>query len=336
MSQVAERDEACEVATATVRSHRKIASSEALEAGRRNQRPFPAFFIFLSTNRMKIADKLAQPGPSFSFEFFPPKDEAGVERLFRTVADLRQYAPTYVSVTYGAGGSTRRLTVELVGRIQHEAGIESMAHLTCVAATRDEIRHVLDELQELGVKNVLALRGDPPKGERAFVAPEGGFAHASELVEFIRQRDAFCLAVACYPEKHPEAPDLETDLRHLKHKVDAGADFLITQLFYDNADYFAFVGRARALGIHQPILPGILPIENLAQVKRITALCGARIPAQLLRRLEAASSEAEARALGISHATEQCRGLLAGGAPGIHFYTLNRSRATVEILGAIR
>jgi methylenetetrahydrofolate reductase (NADH) len=285
---------------------------------------------------MKIVEQLAQQKPSFSFEFFPPKDEAGMERLFATVAALKAHDPTYVSVTYGAGGSTRRLTVELVRRIQREAGIETMAHLTCVGATRDDIRQLLDELQVRGIKNVLALRGDPPRGERAFVAPEGGFAHASELVELIRSHYSFCLAAACYPEKHPEAPDLETDLRHLKHKVDAGADFLITQLFYDNADYFAFVERARALGVERPILPGILPIENVAQVKRITAMCGAKMPPELLRRLEAAPSEAEARAIGIAHATEQCRALLAAGAPGVHFYTLNRSRATVEILDAIR
>lgn len=285
---------------------------------------------------MKIIDRLAEQTPSFSFEFFPPKTEEGMERLFATVAALKAHDPTYVSVTYGAGGSTRRLTVELVGRIKREAGIETMAHLTCVGATREEIRQVLDELRGRGIENVLALRGDPPKGERVFAAPEGGFAHASELVEFIRSRYSFTLAAACYPEKHLEAPDLETDLRHLKHKVDAGVDFLITQLFYDNADYFSFVRRARAIGIDRPIVPGIMPIENVAQIKRITAMCGAKIPPQLLGRLEAAPSEAEARAIGIAHATDQCRALLAADAPGIHFYTLNRSRATVEILDAIR
>lgn len=286
---------------------------------------------------MKIVDQLAQQKPSFSFEFFPPKNETGMEQLFATVAHLKRYDPTYVSVTYGAGGSTRRLTVELVGRIKREAGIEAMAHLTCVGASRDEIREVLDQLQARNIENVLPLRGDPPKGQSRFVVPEGGFAHASELIEFIRLRYGFCLAGACYPEKHPEAPDLDTDLGHLKHKVAVGADFLITQLFFDNKDYFAFVAKARAIGIDRAIIPGIMPIENLSQIKRITAMCGARLPAELLRELEAASGEPErVRGIGIAHATEQCRDLLARGAPGIHFYTLNRSHATVEILSAIR
>src|SRR5262252_3760626 len=189
---------------------------------------------------MKIIDKLARERPAFSFEFFPPKDEAGVEQLFQTVQDLRPYAPTYVSVTWGAGGSTRRLTVELVRRIKQETGIEAMAHLTCVGATKEDIRDVLEQLVAAGIENVLPLRGDPPHGESKFVKTDGGFGNAAELVRFIRGGYDFCLAGACYPEKHPEATDLGTDLRHLKAKVDAGVDFLITQLFFDNADYFAF------------------------------------------------------------------------------------------------
>lgn len=260
-----------------------------------------------------------------------------MDRLFETVARLRGYEPAYVSVTYGAGGSTRRLTVELVRRIKREAGLEAMAHLTCVGSTREDLASVLDELQQAGIDNIIALRGDPPRGQSAFVATEGGFSHASELIAFIRARYDFCLAAACYPEKHPEAPSLAADLQYLKAKVDAGADVLITQLFFDVADYFRFVESARALGVEVPIVPGVMPITNLSQVKRFTALCGATIPTPLLARLEAAGDDSEAvQAIGVEHATEQCRALLDGGAPGIHFYTLNRSRATVDILDRLR
>ncbi|HVW25086.1 MAG TPA: methylenetetrahydrofolate reductase [NAD(P)H] [Polyangiaceae bacterium] len=286
---------------------------------------------------MKIIDKLVRERPAYSFEFFPPKDEAGVEQLFRTVQDLRPYAPTYVSVTWGAGGSTRRLTVELVRRIKQETGIEAMAHLTCVGATKEDIRDVLEQLVAAGIENVLPLRGDPPRGETKFVKTEGGFGYAAEIVRFIRERYDFCLAGACYPEKHPESPDLESDLRYLKHKVDAGVDFLVTQLFFDNRDYFAFADRARHLGIQRPIVAGIWPITNLGQIQRITGMCGATIPKDLLARLTAARGDAEAvRAIGVAHAIEQCRELIARGVPGIHFYTLNRSLATVEILEALK
>jgi methylenetetrahydrofolate reductase (NADPH) len=286
---------------------------------------------------MKITDKLSAKIPAFSFEFFPPKDEAGVERLFETVARLQAYDPAYVSVTYGAGGSTRRLTVELVQRIKREAGLEAMAHLTCVGATRDEIKAVLDQLRDGGIDNVLALRGDPQKGETGFVKAEGGFGYASELTAFIRGRYDFCLAGACYPERHPESASADADLQNLKHKVDAGAQFLVTQLFFDSRDYFSFVARARAAGISVPIIAGIMPITNVSQTKRFTALCGACIPAPLLAKLEAASSDlASVQAIGVEHATTQCRELLAGGAPGIHFYTLNRSPATVEVLDRLR
>ncbi|MBK7584747.1 MAG: methylenetetrahydrofolate reductase [NAD(P)H] [Myxococcales bacterium] len=286
---------------------------------------------------MKIIEKLASKKPSFSFEFFPPKGEEGKELLFETVAHLAPYAPNFVSVTYGAGGGTRRLTVELTLRIERETGIECMAHLTCVGATQDEVRGVLDQLRAGGVENVLALRGDPPQGQKDFVVTEGGFAHASELVEFIRRDYDFCLAGACYPEKHPEAPSPELDLENLKKKVDAGAEFLVTQLFFDARDYFAFVERARAIGVTVPILAGIMPITNVNQVKRFTAMCGAHIPDSLMTRLEAVHADAQAvRRVGVEHAISECRALLDGGAPGIHFYTLNRSTATVEILDALR
>ena len=286
---------------------------------------------------MKITAKLSAKMPAFSFEFFPPKDQPGVDRLFETVAALQAYDPAYVSVTYGAGGSTRRLTVELVQRIKREVGLEAMAHLTCVGATQGEIKGVLDELRDGGIDNVLALRGDPQKGETRFVKSEGGFGYASELVQFIREGYDFCLAGACYPERHPEAASADADLLNLKRKVDAGAQFLVTQLFFDSRDYFSFVARARAVGIAVPIIPGIMPITNLSQIKRFTALCGAGIPAPLLARLETAGSDVDSvQAIGIEHATAQCHELIAGGAPGIHFYTLNRSTATVEVLDRLR
>lgn len=286
---------------------------------------------------MKISEILASRRPSYSVEFFPPKDQDGLEKLFETVENLRPYSPSFVSVTYGAGGSTRRLTVELVQRIKREAGLETMAHLTCVGATREEIAEVLDQLAGSGIANVIALRGDPPKGETEFKTPAGGFAHASELVGFIRSRYDFCVAAACYPEKHPEAVSLEADLDRLKEKVDLGADVLITQLFFDANAYFGFVEKARARGIHVPIVAGIMPITSVAQIKRISAMCGASMPSDLLAQLEAAGSDADAvQRIGVEHATATCRALIAGGAPGIHFYTLNRSRATVQILDRLR
>ena len=287
---------------------------------------------------MKITDKLSAKTPAFSFEFFPPKDQAGVDRLFETVASLQAYEPAYVSVTYGAGGSTRRLTVDLVQRIKREVGLEAMAHLTCVGATREEIKSVLDQLREGGIDNVLALRGDPPKGETAFVKSEAGFGHASELARFIQDSGHdFCLAGACYPENHPESATSETDLQHVKLKVDAGVQVLVTQLFFDSKDYFSFVARARQAGITVPVIAGIMPITNVSQVKRFTAMCGASIPAALLARLESAGADAAAvQEIGVEHATTQCRELIEGGAPGIHFYTLNRSPATVEVLDRLR
>ncbi|HEU5076574.1 MAG TPA: methylenetetrahydrofolate reductase [NAD(P)H] [Polyangiaceae bacterium] len=286
---------------------------------------------------MRIIDKLKAHTPAFSFEFFPPKDVEGVERLLGTAHELKAQNPTYVSVTYGAGGSTRRLTVELVERIKREIGIETMAHLTCVGATRADAAQVLDQLKAGGIRNVLPLRGDPPRGTTKFEKVPGGFGFASELVAYIREHYDFCLAGACYPEKHPEAVSRDADLAHLKRKVEAGVDFLITQLFFDNSDYFDFVARARAVGIDVPIVAGIMPITNLNQVKRFTTMCGSSIPSALLAKLEAAQADPEAvRAIGVEHASEQCRGLVAGGVPGIHFYTLNRSTATLEILRNLR
>ena len=287
---------------------------------------------------MRIREQLNADRPALSFEFFPPKDEIGFWDLYRTIESLKSLEPTYVSVTYGAGGSTRRKTVELVGRIKKHVGIEPMAHLTCVGANRDEIARVLDELKALDIENVLPLRGDPPKGETEFRPVEGGFAHANELVSFIRQRgDEFCLGGACYPEVHPEAPNGEKDLENLKRKVDAGVDFLITQLFFDNADYFRFLERSSAAGIDVPIIAGIMPILSVNQIKRFTTMCGAKIPAELLRKIEAVEDDTEAvRHIGLYHATQQCLDLINNGVAGIHFYTLNRSAATRAICQLVK
>jgi methylenetetrahydrofolate reductase (NADPH) len=282
-------------------------------------------------------DGILQAGrPVFSFEFFPPKTPQGTEQLLGVLDDLRKLEPGFVSVTYGAMGSNRGQVIELVSTIKNDVGLNPMAHLSCTGHTRDEIAGILDQLAAAGIDNVLPLRGDPPRGEVYRPVP-GGFAHASELVEFARVRWSFCLAGACYPEVHPDAPDAETDLANLVRKVRAGVDFLITQLFFDVRDYFSFVERARRAGITVPILPGIMPIVDVGQVKRITAMCGARIPPELVARLEAVPSDADAvLAVGVEHAVAQCRALLAGGAPGIHFYTLNKSPATRQILATLR
>jgi methylenetetrahydrofolate reductase (NADPH) len=282
---------------------------------------------------MRIPELLQRNGPVFSFEFFPPKTDVGERRLYETIAHLGELRPSFVSVTYGAGGSTREKTVELVRRIKHELGIEAMAHLTCVGAGRDEIRAVLETLHAHAIENVLALRGDPPAGAAHFTPAADGFAFAAELVRFIRGNGLpFALGGAGYPEGHVECRDLALDLEHLKSKVDAGLDFVITQLFFDNSDYFGFVARARQRGIDVPIIPGIMPITNLAQIERFTSMCGARIPADLRERLQrAGSDEAAVQAIGVAHATAQCQELLAAGAPGIHFYTLNQSPSTRAI-----
>ena len=274
----------------------------------------------------------------FSFEFFPPRSPEAVERLYATARELRALDPTFVSVTYGAGGSTRELTVELVTRMKDELHLETMAHLTCVGHTKEELAEVLDRLAAGGIENVLSLRGDPPKGETRFVRPEGGFGHAQELTRFIKERYSFCVAGAAYPETHIEAADAESDLRHLKEKVDGGAEFLITQLFFEPDDYFRFVERARKVGIEVPIIPGLMPVTNVAQIHRFTSMCGARVPESLRDLLDGVKDDDQAViAVGVEWASDQGRRLLAGGAPGLHFYTLNRSHSSqmvVQNLGA--
>ncbi|MEL6188180.1 MAG: methylenetetrahydrofolate reductase [NAD(P)H] [Myxococcota bacterium] len=288
---------------------------------------------------MFIKEKLAGGHPTFSFEFFPPKTEKGEQNLWAVLEELVDLRPSYVSVTYGAGGSTRAKTVDLTQRIQTELGIDAMAHLTCVGATKDQIAEVMDDLRERGVKNVLALRGDPPKGQDRFQRTEGGFGYADELVGFLRDRygDAICIGAACYPEKHVECGSQYQDLSNLKRKVDAGVDFLVSQLFFDNRLFFDFVDRAHAAGINVPIIPGIMPIQNFDQIKRFTAMCGASIPADLLGELEKRAETPErVQDLGVVHATIQALGLIQGGAPGVHFYTLNKSSATRDIVSTIR
>jgi methylenetetrahydrofolate reductase (NADPH) len=287
---------------------------------------------------MKIRNRLNPSDPCFSFEFFPPKTDEGTANLLKTLEDLAPLEPGFVSVTYGAGGSTRDRTVELVTRIKRDTGIEAMAHLTCVGHTREELRVLLRTLADAKVENVLVLRGDPPQGQKTYEPVEGGFRHASELVRFIREEDFnFCLGGACYPEGHVETASRDDDLRHLKAKVDAGLDFVITQLFFDNAFYFDFVERARRAGINVPIVPGIMPITNFEQVHRFTRMCGATVPMRLGLQLERVKDQPEALVqLGVAHATVQCMELLSRGVPGIHFYTLNKSPATRMIVSALR
>jgi methylenetetrahydrofolate reductase (NADPH) len=288
---------------------------------------------------VKIRDLFQKNKPLFSFEFFPPKTDAGMVSLERTIRELADLKPAYVSVTSGAGGSTRERTLGLVSRIQDELGLLAMAHFTCVGAGRNELGATLDRLAAAKIQNIIALRGDPPIGADRFEQAPDGLAHASELVTFIRGRfgDSLGVAGACYPEGHLECRDAERDLAHLVAKVRAGTDFLITQLFFDNQHYFRFVERARAAGIGVPIVPGIMPIGNVAQIERFTKMCGASIPGPLFSELDRCRNDpAAVAALGAAHATAQVVDLLRGGAPGVHFYTLNQSPATRVILTAIK
>ncbi|HET8568190.1 MAG TPA: methylenetetrahydrofolate reductase [NAD(P)H] [Candidatus Limnocylindria bacterium] len=283
---------------------------------------------------MRIADVFRTSGPVFSFEFFPPKTDQAAEELRATIAALAPLQPDYVSVTYGAGGSTRERTIELVTEIKKDTGIEAMAHLTCVGHTAEELAQILDRLDAAGIENVLALRGDPPRGQATFRPTEGGFAHSSDLAAFIRSRWSFCLGGACYPEGHLESPDLEHDLANTKRKVDAGIEFLNTQLFFEAEDYLRYVRRARDLGIGVPIVPGILPVTTAAQLspKGFITRCGATVPDALRDLVARAGDDEDAvTAVGIEWTTVQCLALLRAGAPGIHFYTLNRSRSALEV-----
>jgi len=285
---------------------------------------------------VRISEKLGTRRPFFSFEFFPPRDDAAEQNLFRTIETLKPLDPGFVSITYGAGGSTRVRTVEIAKRLRSEAGLDVMAHVTCAGATVDELRALLKDLRKCDIENIMALRGDPPRGSGTFVAVEGGFRYASDLVKLLKAEFPFCVGGACYPEKHPEAPSLDADMQAVCAKVRAGAEFLVTQLFFDNARYFEFVERARSWGIRVPILPGIMPITNYDQIDRFTRQCGAAIPPSLRTALEERRDDPEAVVdLGVAYMTLQVADLLARGAPGVHFYTLNRSPATRAVVSAL-
>ncbi len=284
----------------------------------------------------RIDELLGKGKPSISFEFFPPKSAEGFASLYRTIDDLRPLAPTFVSVTYGAGGSTRQKTVDLVSRIQNEIGLRAMAHLTCVGHTSEEIGGILDQLYSAGIRNVLALRGDPQPGQMFFQATQGGFAYADELVRFAARRHPLCLGVAGYPEGHPQCLNRTRDLENLRRKLDAGANFVITQLFFDNADFYRFRDTARAMGIKAPIVAGIMPILNVSSIKRFVAMCGAKIPQHFLVQLERIEANPEAvYRLGLDYAIRQCQDLLQFDVDGLHFYTLNKSKATVDVVRAL-
>jgi len=284
-----------------------------------------------------MAELIGEGERSFSFEFFPPKDEAGEQQLWQAISDLEPYRPTFVSVTYGAGGSTRDSTVRVTGRIAQETSLTPMAHLTCVGHTREELEAILDRYAAAGVHHVMALRGDPSDGPRAPWTPtEGGLTYATELVELARSRGDFRIGVAAFPEGHPTAASLDADADVLVAKARAGAEFAVTQMFFRSSDYFDLVERVRARGVDMPVLPGIMPILNLAAIRRQGELIGADVPAEVVDRISAHDGDAAAvRAAGIDLAVELCEELLAGGAPGLHFYTLIRSRATLEIFEAL-
>jgi methylenetetrahydrofolate reductase (NADPH) len=286
-------------------------------------------------SNMRISEVLARQRPFFSFEFFPPRDDAGSRQLFTTIEALAPLRPAFVSITYGAGGSTLARTVALAKEIQTEIGLTVVAHVTCVGANRAELRALFDELARAGIENILALRGDPSRGSQ-FEAVEGGFAHANELVAMLRRNYGFCIGAACYPEKHPEAATLDEDLTALKNKVEAGADFLVSQLFFDNARFFEFERRARFAGINVPILPGLMPITNFGQIERFVAMCGATIPPKLRVEMESRKDDVNAvEDLGVAYASMQALELLQAGVPGLHFYTLNRSPATRAIVSSL-
>lgn len=281
---------------------------------------------------MKIRDILKEKR-TLSFEFFPPRDEQGVERLFGTIESLKRYQPDFIDITYGAGGSTQRLTVELCVRAYRESGLTVMAHVACVAQTAEFVHSVLSKFDAEGIENVILLRGDPPRGETSYAPTEGGFRHATDLIRHAKEKFDFGIAAACYPETHPESPDVETDLYHTRMKVELGADFLITQLFYDNDDYYAYIDRAHRAGIHAPIVPGLMPILSAAQIRRITAMCGASIPKDLDGKLARyAEDDRAVRQIGVEHTLRQAQDLLGNGVPGIHFYVLNRRYSISKIL----
>ncbi|WP_461210151.1 methylenetetrahydrofolate reductase [NAD(P)H] [Desulfocurvus sp. DL9XJH121] len=287
---------------------------------------------------MRIRDLMRRSGKFISLEFFPPKDPEDWPGFFETVARLKAVDPLFVSVTYGAGGGTQANTLEIVRRLRNEQGLTPMAHLTCVGASREKLHGFLDALEEAGVDNVLALRGDPPQGQTVFEA-SGDFRHASDLVAFIRRHyPDMGVAVAGYPEGHPECATFREDFEFLKYKLDQGADCTITQLFFDNRLYWNFLERLSSMGVETPVIPGVLPVMSLQSAKRILSFCGASIPGKLLLDLERADAEGGAKAafeVGMAWAKDQVRGLLEGGAPGVHLYTLNRAEACLDLVNSL-
>jgi methylenetetrahydrofolate reductase (NADPH) len=286
---------------------------------------------------MKITEILRARTLTMSFEFFPPKTEEEMAQLFETLREVKKLDPGYISVTYAPGGETREKTIEIVRRAKSEIGLESMAHLTCAGHSREEIKSILDELKMSGIENVIALRGDPLRGQTRFTPHPNGFTFASELTAFIHASYPFCIAVAGYPEGHIESPDKETDWDNLLRKVVAGADLIITQLFFDNRDFFTFESAMRKRGVSVPIIPGIMPITNYNQIMRFTQMCGAKIPEKVARDLEEVRNDQEAvHEYGVAYATQQCKQLIAHRVPGIHFYTLNKSKATRKVIENLR
>ncbi len=284
-----------------------------------------------------ISELFAQSRPLRSLEFFPPKDEAGVEALRATATALKRMNPDFVSVTYGAGGTTRDRTAQVSDFLKRDFGFTVMPHLTCVGHSRDDLNGVADRIHAGGFRNIMTLRGDPPKGESTFTPYKDGLRYASDLVALLKARHAdFCLGVGGYPERHPEAPSLEVDLVNLKRKVDAGADFVTTQLFFDNDVYYRFVDRCRAAGIKVPIVPGIMPVLSLKQIQRFTAMCGTSLPGKLTTRLEVAAENTDVvETIGIDWALTQIRDLLAHGAPGYHLYILNRAKGALALTAGL-
>ncbi|MDX6770590.1 MAG: methylenetetrahydrofolate reductase [NAD(P)H] [Elusimicrobiota bacterium] len=286
---------------------------------------------------IEIPELFGRGRPVFSFEFFLPKAPDDLDGFLAEVRALRELGPDYVTLTYGAGGSARDRTIDTAGRLQKETGLPTACHLTGIAHDKAEVAAILGRLEAMGIRHLVALRGDAPKDAPVKPVGERDFGYAADLVRFVKARGGFRMAVAAYPEKHPEAASAEADLAAFAAKVREGADWAMTQLFFDAKDYFAFVARARAAGVSVPIVPGIMPVTGYAQLKRFTALCGTRIPAELDAELARRQADADAVVrFGIDWATAQCRDLLAGGAPGIHFYTLNKSRSTAEVLKRLR
>ncbi|MDR3561709.1 MAG: methylenetetrahydrofolate reductase [NAD(P)H] [Negativicutes bacterium] len=282
---------------------------------------------------MKISAMFGGDKPVVSFEIFPPKPDLPLDTVFKTVEELRSLKPAYISVTYGAGGSSSSRSIEIVDKVKNHYGLETVAHLTCVGATKETIDAVLDRLQELGIENILALRGDPPAGETAFVAPAGGFSYAKDLIAHARQRKFFSIAAAAYPEGHLECRDLAQDIEYLKLKVDQGVDLLVTQLFFDNRYFYAFRDKLASRGIACPMSAGIMPVLNAAQIKRITSLCGAAIPDELSRIMtKYGGFPAEMEKAGLDYACRQMRDLLDNKVDGIHLYTMNKAQQTRTIM----